>query len=87
MHAGCVELIVMPGAKMRYTSIENWSKNVYNLNTKRAIVQKDARVEWVNGNMGSTRTMLYPTSVLVGEGASSESVGIAFAGLTRTRYG
>ncbi len=80
LHAGCVELIVMPGATMRYTSIENWSKNVYNLNTKRAIVQKNARVEWVNGNMGSTRTMLYPTSVLVGEGASSESVGIAFAG-------
>lgn len=80
LHAGCVELHVLPKAKMRYTSIENWSKNVYNLNTKRAIVHKDARMEWINGNMGSCRTMLYPCSVLVGEGAYSESLGIAFAG-------
>jgi Fe-S cluster assembly protein SufB len=80
LHAGCVELHVMEGAKMRYTSIENWSKNVYNLNTKRAMVHKDARVEWINGNMGSSRTMLYPASVLIGERAESESLGIAFAG-------
>ncbi len=80
LHAGCVEIHVMPGAKMRYTSIENWSKNVYNLNTKRALVQKDATMIWVNGNMGSTRTMLYPSSILIGEGAHSESMGIAFAG-------
>ncbi|MDP3918754.1 MAG: Fe-S cluster assembly protein SufB [Nanoarchaeota archaeon] len=52
LHAGCVEIHVLPGAKMRYTSIENWSKNVYNLNTKRALVYKDARIEWINGNMG-----------------------------------
>ena len=80
LHAGCVELHVLPGAKMRYSSIENWSKNVFNLNTKRALVHKDATVIWTNGNMGSTRTMLYPSSVLVGEGARSESIGIAFAG-------
>ena len=80
LHAGCVELHVLPGAKMRYSSIENWSKNVYNLNTKRAIVHKDASVEWINGNMGSSRTMLYPCSVLIGERARSESLGIAFAG-------
>lgn len=80
LHAGCVELHVLPGAKMRYSSIENWSKNVYNLNTKRAIVHKNASVEWINGNMGSQSTMLYPCSILVGEGARSESLGIAFAG-------
>jgi Fe-S cluster assembly protein SufB len=80
LHAGCVELFVMEGAKIRYMSIENWSKNTYNLNTKRAIVEKNGRVEWLNGNMGSYRTMLYPCSVLVGQGATSDSLGIAFAG-------
>ncbi len=80
LHAGCVEIHVMKGATMRYTSIENWSRNVYNLNTKRALVQKDAKMIWTNGNMGSSRTMLYPSSVLVGEGAHTESLGIAFAG-------
>ena len=80
LHAGCVELHVLPGARMRYTSIENWSRNVYNLNTKRALVHKDASVEWINGNMGSCRTMLYPCSVLIGEGAKATSIGIAFAG-------
>src|SRR3989338_5389012 len=70
----------MKGARMRYSSIENWSKNVFNLNTKRAMVHEHAIVEWINGNMGSQRTMLYPCSVLVGEGARSESLGIAFAG-------
>jgi Fe-S cluster assembly protein SufB len=79
LHAGCVELHVLPGAKMTYSSIENWSKNVYNLNTKRAIVHKDAQIKWLNGNVGSAVTMLYPASVLVGEGASSDSLGIAFA--------
>jgi len=80
LHAGCVELHVQKNARMRYSSIENWSKNVFNLNTKRALVHEHATVEWVNGNMGSARTMLYPSSVLVGEGARSESLGIAFAG-------
>lgn len=80
LHAGCVEIHVMKGATMRYTSIENWSKNVYNLNTKRALVYEDAAMIWVNGNMGSTKTMLYPCSVLLGERAHTESIGIAFAG-------
>ncbi len=80
LHAGCVEVHVLKDAKMRYTSIENWSKNVYNLNTKRALVHENALMVWVNGNMGSTKTMLYPCSVLVGEYARTESIGIAFAG-------
>lgn len=80
LHAGCVEIHVLPGAKMRYTSIENWSKNVYNLNTKRAIVHENAIMEWVNGNTGSQCTMLYPCSILVGKGAKTDSLGIAFAG-------
>ena len=79
LHAGCVELHVLKGARMRYSSIENWSRNVYNLNTKRALVHEDAIVEWINGNMGSSRTMLYPCSVLIGKNARSESLGIAFA--------
>lgn len=80
LHAGGVEIHVLPGARMRYSSIENWSKNTYNLNTKRAIVHENAIMEWVNGNMGSRVTMLYPTSVLVGEGASTDYLGIAYAG-------
>lgn len=80
LHAGCVEIFVKEGATMRYSSIENWSKNVYNLNTKRALVDKDATMIWVSGNMGSKTTMLYPCSILRGEGARSDSLGIAFAG-------
>ncbi|HLC82063.1 MAG TPA: Fe-S cluster assembly protein SufB [Candidatus Nanoarchaeia archaeon] len=80
LHAGCVEVFVMKNARMTYSSIENWSKNVYNLNTKRAIIQENASMRWLNGNIGSAVTMLYPCSVLVGERASSESIGIAFAG-------
>ena len=80
LHAGCVELFVLEGAKIKYSSIENWSKNTYNLNTKRAIVYKNGTIEWVNGNLGSGVTMLYPCSVLIGENSTSESLGIAFAG-------
>jgi Fe-S cluster assembly protein SufB len=80
LHAGCVELFVEENAVVRYSSIENWSINTYNLNTKRAIVEKNGLVEWVNGNMGSGTTMLYPASILVGEGARSDSLGIAVAG-------
>lgn len=79
LHAGCVEIHVMKGAKVRYSSIENWSKNTYNLNTKRAIVHENAVMEWVNGNTGSKVTMLYPSSVLAGRGASTDYVGIAYA--------
>jgi len=80
IHAGCVELFVHKGARLRYSSIENWSKNTYNLNTKRALVDEDGVIEWVNGNMGSGVTMLYPMSILRGERARSDSLGIAFAG-------
>ncbi len=80
LHAGCVEIHVLEGARVRYSSVENWSKNTYNLNTKRALVQKDGIIEWLNGNLGSGCTMLYPCSVLVGENARSDSLGIAFAG-------
>jgi len=80
LHAGGVEIHVLEGARMRYSSIENWSKNTYNLNTKRAIVHKNAIMEWVNGNLGSKITMLYPCSVLIGEGAKTDYIGIAYAG-------
>lgn len=80
LHAGCVEIFVHKNARVRYYSIENWSKNTYNLNTKRALVDEDAVVEWINGNMGSGVTMLYPCSVLRGRGARSDSLGVAFAG-------
>jgi len=80
LHAGCVEIFVKKGATMRYTSIENWSRNVYNLNTKRALVDANATMIWVSGNMGSAKTMLYPCSILRGEGARTDNLGIAFAG-------
>ncbi|MFQ5474836.1 MAG: Fe-S cluster assembly protein SufB [Candidatus Nanoarchaeia archaeon] len=80
IHAGCVELYIMENARIRYSSVENWSKNTFNLNTKRAIVGKDGVIEWVNGNLGSGTTMLYPCSILKGEGSRSDSLGIAFAG-------
>lgn len=80
LHAGCVEIFVHKGARVRYSSIENWSKNTYNLNTKRALVDENAVIEWVNGNMGSGTTMLYPASILRGKNARSDSLGIAFAG-------
>jgi Fe-S cluster assembly protein SufB len=79
LHAGCVELWVKKDARVKYISVENWSKNTYNLNTKKALVLENATVEWVNGNMGSRVTMLYPSSVLLGRGARSESLGIVMA--------
>lgn len=80
LHAGCVEIIVKEGARARYSSVENWSKNTFNLNTKRAIVNKNAVIEWVGGNMGSGTTMLYPCSILVGEGARADHISVALAG-------
>lgn len=85
LHAGCVEIHVLRGAKVKYSSIENWSKDVFNLNTKRAIVNEGGFIEWLNGNMGSQTTMLYPASVLVGEGARSESLGVVLAGEGQTQ--
>jgi Fe-S cluster assembly protein SufB len=80
LHAGCVELFVKEGARLRYSTIENWSKNMYNLNTKRAIVEKDGIIEWVSGSFGSKVSMLYPMSILKGERARAEFTGITFAG-------
>lgn len=79
IHAGAVELFVREGAKLRYSTIENWSKNMYNLNTKRGIVWKNAHLEWVSGSFGSRVSMLYPASVLIGENAKSDYTGISFA--------
>ncbi|MFA6523799.1 MAG: Fe-S cluster assembly protein SufB [Candidatus Peribacteraceae bacterium] len=79
LHAGLVEIFVKPGAHCRYSSVENWSRDTYNLNTKRAYVSKDAVMEWVGGNMGSGTTMLYPCSMLTGEGARCDHLGLAFA--------
>jgi Fe-S cluster assembly protein SufB len=80
LHAGCVEIFVRKNATVRYSSIENWSKNTYNLNTKRALVDEEGAIEWLSGNMGSGKTMLYPASVLRGRGARAEALGVAFAG-------
>lgn len=80
LHAGCVELFVKKNAKLKYISIENWSHNTYNLNTKRALVYENADMQWVGGNMGSGVTMLYPCSVLIGENARSDNLGMVFAG-------
>ena len=80
LHAGCVEIHVKKNASVKYISIENWSKNTFNLNTKRALVDEGGSISWVNGNMGSGVTMLYPMSVLRGAGSKSDFLGVAFAG-------
>lgn len=85
LHAGCVEIFVHANAKAKYMSIENWSLNTYNLNTKRAIAYANAEIKWVNGNMGSGVTMLYPSSILVGEGARADSLGLVIAGKGQTQ--
>jgi len=80
LHAGAVELFVKKGAHLRYSTIENWSKNMYNLNTKRAKVEENASIEWVSGSFGSHVSYLYPESDLVGKKAKAEFTGITFAG-------
>ena len=80
LHAGCVELYVGRNARLRYSTIENWSKNMYNLNTKRALVEEGARMEWVSGSFGSHVSYLYPTTILKGAHADCEYTGITFAG-------
>ena len=80
LHAGCVELFVGKNAKLRYSTIENWSKNMYNLNTKRAVVEEGGTIEWVSGSFGSHVSYLYPMSILKGKGARMEFTGITFAG-------
>ena len=80
LHSAVVEIIALPGARVRYTTIQNWSGDVYNLVTKRAVAHRNATVEWVDGNIGSKRTMKYPSVFLMGEGAHGEVLSIAFAG-------
>ena len=80
LHAGCVELFVGKNAKLRYSTIENWSKNMYNLNTKRAIVEEGGTIEWVSGSFGSHVSYLYPMSILKGKGSRMEFTGVTFAG-------
>lgn len=80
LHAGCVELFVGKNAKLRYSTIENWSKNMYNLNTKRATVDEGGTIEWVSGSFGSHVSYLYPMSILRGKGSRMEFTGVTFAG-------
>ena len=80
LHSAVVEIVVKKGARVRYTTIQNWSTNVYNLVTKRAIAHERATMEWVDGNIGSKVTMKYPSIFLVGEHAKGETLSVAFAG-------
>lgn len=80
LHSGCVEVFVGEDAHVQYSTVQNWSKNTYNLNTKRAKVQENGTMEWVSGSMGSKVTMLYPSSHLNGEGARANHISIAYAG-------
>ena len=81
LHAGCVELFVEKNAKLRYSTIENWSKNMYNLNTKRARVEENGIMEWVSGSFGSHISYLYPMTILKGDNARAEFTGVTFAGV------
>jgi Fe-S cluster assembly protein SufB len=78
-HSGVIEIVVKKGARMRYTTIQNWSTNMYNLVTQRAIVHENATMEWVDANLGSKLTMKYPSCYLVGPGAHGEILSMAFA--------
>jgi Fe-S cluster assembly protein SufB len=80
LHSAVVEIKAMKGARVRYTTIQNWSTNVYNLVTKRAAAYEDAVMEWVDGNIGSKVTMKYPSIYLLGEGARGEVLSVAYAG-------
>ncbi|MBV8424413.1 MAG: Fe-S cluster assembly protein SufB, partial [Candidatus Eremiobacteraeota bacterium] len=80
LHSAVVELIAMPGSRIRYTTIQNWYRNIFNLVTKRAVAHANATVEWVDGNIGSRLTMKYPAIYLMGEGARGEILSAAFAG-------
>jgi len=80
LHAAVVEVVVKKGAKVAYTTVQNWYKNIYNLVTKRAWVEEKAEMRWIDGNLGSALTMKYPSCVLAGEGAKAEMLSIAWAG-------
>jgi Fe-S cluster assembly protein SufB len=79
LHSGCVEVFVKEDAHVQYSTVQNWSKNTYNLNTKRAIVDRHGRMEWISGSMGSKKTMLYPATILNGRGATDNHITIALA--------
>ncbi len=79
-HSGVIEIIVKKGARVRYTTIQNWSTNVYNLVTQRALVYENGTMEWVDANLGSKVTMKYPSCYLMGQGARGEILSMAFAG-------
>ena len=80
LHSAVVELVALPGSRITYTTIQNWSNNVYNLVTKRARAEAESRVEWIDGNIGSRLTMKYPSVYLVGPKASGEVLSVAYAG-------
>jgi Fe-S cluster assembly protein SufB len=80
LHSAVVELVALPGSRITYTTIQNWSPNVYNLVTKRARAEAEAHVEWIDGNIGSKLTMKYPSVVLAGPKASGEVLSVAYAG-------
>lgn len=80
LHSAVVEIVALKGARVRYTTVQNWSKNVYNLVTKRAFAYEDATVEWVDGNLGSKATMKYPAVYLLGKGARADILSLALAG-------
>src|SRR5213082_930201 len=80
LHSAVVELIAKPGARITYTTIQNWSPNVYNLVTKRALAETESHVEWIDGNIGSKLTIKYPSVVMVGPKASGEVLSVAYAG-------
>jgi len=75
-----VELIALPGAHIRYSTVQNWSVNVYNLVTKRGIAHENSKIEWVDGNIGSKLTMKYPSVILKGKGSHAEVISVAYAG-------
>ncbi|MCX7751143.1 MAG: Fe-S cluster assembly protein SufB [Candidatus Bipolaricaulota bacterium] len=79
LHSGMVEIFAKEGARVRFTTVQNWSKNVYNLNNKRALAHAGAAVDWVSGSLGSKVTMLYPTTVLLGPGARTENLSFTFS--------
>jgi len=80
LHSGVIEIIVKKGARVRYTTVQNWAPNIYNLVTQRAVVHEDATMEWVDGNIGSKLTMKYPAVILKGRGARGEILSMAYAG-------
>lgn len=80
LHSAVVELIALPGAHIRYSTVQNWSSNVYNLVTKRGIAHENAKIEWVDGNIGSKLTMKYPAVILKGEGSHAEVISVAYSG-------